>query len=76
MIDKSIEQMMDKIGLSQTPIDDICRVFDKFSLEYCQLTSTDIENMNLMKIFQHIQLFLVENNQLKELINQIDYDQV
>jgi hypothetical protein len=29
-----------------------------------------------MEIFKHIQLFLEENNRLKKLINQIDFDQV
>jgi hypothetical protein len=61
---------------SRTQIDEICAIFDKFCLDYCQLTSTDIEMMNLIEIFKHIQLFLVENNRLKELINQIDFDKV
>jgi len=29
-----------------------------------------------MEIFKHIQLFLVENNELIKLIDQIDFDQV
>jgi hypothetical protein len=32
--------------------------------------------MNLIEIFQHIQLVVGGNNRLKELINQIDFDKV
>jgi hypothetical protein len=66
-----------KLGLSTgTKIDEICAIFDTFCLEYCQFISTDIETMNLIEVFKHIQLFLAENNRLKVLIEQIDFDQV
>jgi hypothetical protein len=35
-----------------------------------------MEMMNLIEIFQHIQLVVGVNNRLKELINQIDFDKV
>jgi hypothetical protein len=57
---------------SATRIDEICTIIDTFCLTYCQLTATDIETMNLVKIFPHIQAFLIENNRLKQLIDQIE----
>ncbi|CAF1138756.1 unnamed protein product [Rotaria sordida] len=79
VINKHFEQMMNKLGLSsdsslQTQIDEICVIFDTFSIEYNQLTSTNIKTMNLIEIFKHIQLVLIENNQLKNLIDQLDFD--
>ncbi|CAF3560109.1 unnamed protein product [Rotaria sp. Silwood1] len=78
-ISKSIEQMMNILGLTydsslQTCINEICAIFDTFSIEYHQLTSTTIKTMNIIAIFKHIQLVLIENNRLKELIDQLDFD--
>ncbi|CAF4124529.1 unnamed protein product [Rotaria sp. Silwood2] len=77
---ESLEQMMKKLGLSsdaslQTRIDEICAIFDTFSMEYIRLTSTNVKTMNLIEIFKHIQLVLMENNRLKNLIDQIDFDE-
>jgi hypothetical protein len=58
---------------SRTQIDEICNIFDTFCFEYCQSTSTNIETVNLIEIFQKIQF---ENTQLKMLINQIDLNEV
>lgn len=61
---------------TQTRIDEICIIFDTLISDYCQLISTDNQNINLIEIFKHIHLFLEENNQYKQLIDQIDSDQV
>ncbi|CAF1103599.1 unnamed protein product [Adineta steineri] len=80
IMNKSIGRLMDKVGLSsdsssRTQIDEICAIFDTFCFEYSQLISSDIKIINLMELFKNIPLVIEENNQFKELIKQIDYDQ-
>ncbi|CAM4858874.1 unnamed protein product [Rotaria socialis] len=55
-------------------MEDLCAIVDRFSIEYSQLVSTDINGMNLIEILKHIRLVLVENNRLKTLIDQLDLD--
>lgn len=61
---------------TRTRIDEISTILDTLISDYCQLISTDNQNINLIEIFKHIHLFLEENNQYKQLIDQIDSDQV
>ncbi|UJR14143.1 hypothetical protein I4U23_001137 [Adineta vaga] len=81
MIDQSIKRLINKFGLSSedssisTQIDEIDEIFDRFRLEYCQLTSMSLEIMNLIEIFKHIRIVTEENSQIKELIHQIDSEQ-
>ncbi|CAM4858866.1 unnamed protein product [Rotaria socialis] len=75
----SIEQRLNELGVPsdlslEKRMEDLCAIVDRFSIEYSQLVSTDINGMNLIEILKHIRLVLVENNRLKTLIDQLDLD--
>ncbi|CAM4789639.1 unnamed protein product [Rotaria magnacalcarata] len=79
LMNTSIEQMLNELGVPsalslEKRMEDFCAIVDRFSIEYSQLVSTDINGMNLIDILKHIQLVLVENNRLKTLIDQLDLD--
>ena len=57
---------MDKIG------DQI----DAFVAEYSELTSNNAETLGLLDICREVPPILKEHNQLKELIDQIDFSEV
>lgn len=60
----------------QNRIDEFCIIFDIFSTQYSQLVSNNTEDMNLIDIFKQIQPILLEYNQLKTLIDPLDFDKV
>ncbi|CAF3486805.1 unnamed protein product [Rotaria socialis] len=67
------ERLIQNLSLEKR-MEDLCAIVDRFSIEYSQLVSTDINGMNLIEILKHIRLVLVENNRLKTLIDQLDLD--
>ncbi|CAF3485308.1 unnamed protein product [Rotaria socialis] len=67
------ERLIQNLSLEKR-MEDLCAIVDRFSIEYSQLVSTDINGMNLIDILKHIRLVLVENNRLKFLIDQLDLD--